>query len=102
MTPRRYLLAICRDGYARADDGFVYPRWALCLSVDGVRPVRRYRNGGPEHVRRTSAMKHPPDWQRRAVEYARADGVTAEDAGLVAEWFARHRDGVPPCGLAAK
>ncbi|MBM4394043.1 MAG: hypothetical protein FJ090_23190 [Deltaproteobacteria bacterium] len=97
LRPGCVYLVILRDGWAKADDGFVYPRWALCSSLDGDRPVRRYRNGGPVALLRTSAMRAAPDWQARAAAFARAfGGVPADLAAEVADWYRHHRDGAYP------
>jgi hypothetical protein len=97
-TGELFHLAIARDGWAKDDAGFVYPRWVVCLSRDGSTPASRYRNGGPKSVGgRSSAMKVAPDWQRRAVGYVAAiGGVTAEEAGTVADWYRRNRTGQYP------
>lgn len=69
----RFVLAICRDGWAKAD-GFCYPRWALCASNDGKLPAWKYRNGGPEHLVRTTASKHAPDWMAALAAHVAAFG----------------------------
>lgn len=97
LRPGCVYLVILRDGWAKADDGFVYPRWAICASLDGERPVKRYRNGGPVALLRTTATKVAPDWLHRAVGFARTfGGVPEGKAAEVAEWYRRNRSGAFP------
>ena len=88
-----YQLAILQDGYTRGD--FAVRKWILCLSHDGANPIGRRGRAVGGVVARTSG-KVAPQWFTRAQSWARAvGGVSAEDAGAAAEWFASHRVGVP-------
>ena len=95
--PGGWRLCIARDGTAATGDGedrWTFPRWALCLSADGVRPARRYRNGGPVGVVKAVSGKRAPEWMARAVAYvATVGGIAESDAATVAEWYRTHRVG---------
>lgn len=84
----RYLLCIARDGWAKDDAGFCYPRWCLAASADGKRPAFRYRNGGPEHLVPTTAAKVAPAWMLRLVAEVREPLPLAELADMAAAWKA--------------
>lgn len=91
-----YQFVIARDGYARSG-GFCYPRWALCPSLDGRTPHRRYVNGGPVAIVRPTAAKAAPAWMDRAVGYVRfVGGLPLSELEYVAAWYRTHRVGQYP------
>lgn len=91
-----FQLIIARDGYARSG-GFCYPRWALCPSLDGRTPARRYSNGGPVAIVRPVAGKAAPAWQDRAVGFVRfCGGLPLSELEAVALWYQSHRTGAFP------
>ncbi len=97
-------LTIATDGWAvrnrGTDDEHCDRRWAVCASVDGATPHRRYRNGGPVAVVRPCSGKEPPHWMRRAVSYVdRCGGLPLAVLPYVAQWFREHRAGEPDGGL---
>ena len=98
-------LVIARDGTAatgQAEDRWTFGRWALSLSADGVKPARRYRNGGPVSVVKPVSGKHAPEWMARAVAYVAAvGGVSEGEAATVAEWYRTHRTGSYGARVAA-
>jgi hypothetical protein len=96
----RFLVAICRDGWAKAD-GFVYPRWVVAHSFDGAAPAARFRNGGPVHLVRSSAMRTAPGWMATFRDYVAGEGgLTCEELTRLAPMFRAAR-GVPRLLLVA-
>ena len=70
----RYLVCIARDGWAKDEASFLYPRWCVAASVDGKSAAFKYRNGGPEHLVKTTASKLAPDWMRALVAHVAGTG----------------------------
>lgn len=91
----RFQVAICRDGWAKPADGFLYPRWVVAHSHDGKLPAARYKNGGPVHLIRSTAMKAAPLWMATFAAYvANEGGLSCDELTRLAPMFRAAR-GVP-------
>jgi hypothetical protein len=92
----RFFLVSALDGRTRAVDGQSYPRWALVLSRDGEHPIRSAFGRRMPVVSRTTSGIRAPDWHGRAASFVRImGGCTADQAGVIADWFRSHRNGSP-------
>ena len=96
----RYFVAILTDGWAKDESGFLYRRWAVCHSHDGLTPAARYKNRGPVALTKTTAAKVAPQWMAALAAYVKGEGGLSLDAlTLVAAQFKSARGF--PLALAA-